>query len=112
MHVGMPPYSLQDAQVTIIPVAEGGLQPTESDKKLCDLVLKNTFVLDLDLLVVFILGCPLLTLAQKADCLNNLTDTERKKHNSSIVLFEETELKGFTPVGLQLLESALPPHTS
>jgi hypothetical protein len=63
------------------------------------------------LLVVFILGCPLITLAQKADCLNNLTDTERQKHNSSIALFGETELKDFTPVGLQLLESALPQTT-
>ena len=112
MHVGMPPYSLQDAQVTIIPVAEGGLQPTESDKKLCDLVLKNTFVLDLDLLVVFILGCPLLTLAQKADCLTIVADTERQKHNSALVLFEDTELEGFTEVGLQLLESALPLQTT
>ena len=62
-------------------------------------------------MAAFILGCPLLTLAQKADCLTDAALTAISKHNSDRALFNDVTLAGFTPAGLQLLEGTLPEET-
>ena len=88
----MPSYSLEDAQVIVSPAAEDELLPTVSDRKLCDLVVQDTLSPSLDVMVLFILGCPLLTLDQKADCLNEAVKTEILKYNSNALLFNDVKL--------------------